>query len=111
MKTIKLGSKEFEFNAFTPETFKLLEKNIKLLTINPSKEEGKSDIGDVILFLLIAIFGDEDKAMEEGLKLQEIDQKNVTEEQLNCALDVLNEMNERFCSAIKMRKMLFGHIL
>ena len=99
MKTIQLGNKEFQLGELTLETINLLVQKSNLLKLLPSNAEGKTEIGDAILYILIAVFGDEDRAMEEGLKLQETDQKNVTEQQFNYALDVLNEMIDNFNQA------------
>lgn len=92
MDRIKIGNRTFFLGMITPKTLNSLEGQIKGLTISDPDSEGKTDIGDAILFVLTAIFdGDEEKAFEIGQELAETEIENVRIEQLIEAMEMIRK--------------------
>lgn len=90
MDRIKIGNRTFFLGMITPKTLNSLEGQIKGLTIPDPDSEGKTDIGDAVLFILIAIFdGDEEKALEIGRELAQTEIDNVKIEQLSEAIELI----------------------
>lgn len=92
MDRIKIGNRTFFLGMITPKTLNSLEGQIKGLTIPDPDSEGKTDIGDAMLFVLTAIFdGDEEKAFEIGQELAETEIENVRIEQLIEAMEMIRK--------------------
>lgn len=90
MDKIKIGNRTFFLGAITPKTLNVLREKIKILKIPDVDSEGKTDVGDAILFILTAVFdGDEEKALEIGQELAKTEIKNVTIEQLIEAIELI----------------------
>lgn len=96
MDKIHIGKRTFFLGMITPKTFKVLEEQIKGLTIPDPDSEGKTDIGDAILFVLTAIFnGDEEKAIEMRKDLAQTEANNVKIEQLIEAVELIRKRIEK----------------
>lgn len=96
MDKIHIGNRAFFLGMITPKTFKVLEEQIKGLTIPDLDADGKTDIGDAILFVLTAIFnGDEEKAFEVGKDLAQTEVDNVNIEQLAEAIELIRKRIEK----------------
>lgn len=92
MDKIRIGNRTFFLGMITSKTLNVLEERIKDLSIPDPDSEGKTDIGDAVLFILTAIFdGDEDKALEVGQDLARTEIDNVTVEQITEAIKLINE--------------------
>lgn len=95
MDKIKIGNRTFFLGIITSTTLKVLEKQIKGLTIPDIDSEGKTDVGDAVLFILTAIFdGDEEKAFEVGQELAQTEIENVRVEQLCEAVELIRKKLE-----------------
>lgn len=92
MDKIYIGNRSFFLGTIPPSTFAILTEKIKGLTIPDPDSEGKTDIGDAVLFILTAVFGgDEEKALEVGQELAKTEIENVTVEQLCEAIELIRE--------------------
>lgn len=95
MDKIKIGNRTFFLGAITPKTLNVLQEKIKGLTIPDIDSEGKTDVGDAVLFVLTAIFdGDEEKAFEVGQELAQTEIENVRIEQLCEAVELIRKKLE-----------------
>lgn len=95
MDKIIIGNRTFFLGIITSTTLKVLEEQIKGLTIPDIDSEGKTDVGDAVLFILTAIFdGDEEKAFEIGQELAQTEIDNVRVEQLCEAVDLIRKKLE-----------------
>ncbi len=95
MDKIQIGNRTFFLGIITSTTLKVLEEQIKGLTIPDIDSEGKTDVGDAVLFILTAIFdGDEEKAFEIGQELAQTEIDNVRVEQLCEAVDLIRKKLE-----------------
>ena len=95
MDKIKIGNRTFFLGIITSTTLKVLEEQIKGLTIPDIDSEGKTDVGDAVLFILTAIFdGDEEKAFEVGQELVQTEIENVRVEQLCEAVELIRKKLE-----------------
>lgn len=96
MDKIKIGNRTFFIGIITSTTFKVLEEQIKGLTIPDPAFDGKTDVGDAVLFILTAIFdGDEEKAFEVGQELAQTEIENVKIEQLIEAIEIIRRKIEK----------------
>lgn len=96
MDKIKIGNRTFFLGAITPKTLNVLQEKIKSLTIPDIDSEGKTDVGDAVLFILTAIFdGDEEKALEIGQELAITEKDNVKIEQLTEAIEIIRNRIEK----------------
>lgn len=90
MRKIKLGRREFEMMPLGVETVCLLKTKSETLGDDIGIDEnGKSDIGDVVLFVLIACFGNEHNAIQVGEMLAETEMGNITMDQATEALAIV----------------------
>lgn len=90
MDKIKIGNRTFFLGTITPKTLNALQEKIKGVTIPDIDSEGKTDVGDAVLFILTAIFdGDEKKALEVGQELAQTEIDNVGIEQLSEAIELI----------------------
>lgn len=55
MDKIYIGNRSFFLGTIPPSTLEVLTEKIKGLTIPEPDTEGKTDIGDVVLFILTAV--------------------------------------------------------
>lgn len=96
MDKIKIGNRTFFLGIITSTTLKVLEEQIKGLTIPDPASDGKTDVGDAVLFILTAIFdGDEEKAFEVGQELAQTEIENVKIEQLIEAIEIIRRKIEK----------------
>nr|DAT59408.1 MAG TPA: hypothetical protein [Caudoviricetes sp.] len=96
MDKIKIGNRTFFLGMITAKTLKMLEKQIKGLTIPDPDKEGKANVGDALLFVLTAIYdGDEEKAFEIGQELAQAEIENVRIEQLIEAIKMIRNRIEK----------------
>lgn len=96
MDKIKIGNRTFFLGAITLKTLNVLQEKIKGLTIPDIDSEGKTDVGDAVLFVLTAIFdGDEEKALEIGQELAQTEIENVRIEQISEAIRLIRERIEK----------------
>ncbi|WP_294590829.1 hypothetical protein [uncultured Bacteroides sp.] len=96
MDKIIIGNRTFFLGIITSATLKVLEEQIKGLTIPDIDSEGKTDVGDAVLFILTAIFdGDEEKAFEVGQELAQTEIDNVKIEQLIEAIEIIRRKIEK----------------
>ncbi|HJH46033.1 hypothetical protein NXX36_19520 [Bacteroides fragilis] len=92
MDKIYIGNRPFLLGTIPPSTLEVLTEKIKGLTILDLDSEGKTDVGDAILFILTAIFdGDEEKALEVGQELAQTEIENVKVEQLCDAIELIRK--------------------
>jgi len=95
MDKIYIGNRSFFLGTIPPSTLEVLTEKIKGLTIPEPDTEGKTDIGDVVLFILTAVFGgDEKKAFEAGQELAQTEIDNVRVEQLCEAVELIRKKLE-----------------
>lgn len=95
MDKIKIGNRTFFLGIITSTTLKVLEEQIKGLTIPDPTSDGKTDVGDAVLFILTAFFdGDEEKAFEVGQELAQTEIENVRVEQLCEAVELIRKKLE-----------------
>lgn len=96
MDKIIIGNRTFFLGMITPKTLNVLQERIKGLTIPDIDSEGKTDVGDAVLFVLTAIFdGDEEKALEVGQELAQNEVDNVKVEQLCEAIVLIRQRIEK----------------
>lgn len=90
MDKIYIGNRSFFLGTIPPSTLKVLTEKIKGLTIPDPDSEGKTDVGDAVLFILTAVFGgDEEKALEVGQELAQTEIENMKVEQLCEAIELI----------------------
>lgn len=90
MDKIYIGNRSFFLGTIPPSTLAVLTEKIKGLTISDPDSEGKTDIGDAILFVLTAVLGgDEEKVLEVGQELAQTEIENVKVEQLCEAIELI----------------------
>ena len=95
MDKVYIGNRSFFLGIIPPSTLAILTEKIKGLTIPDPDSEGKTDIGDAILFILPAVFGgDEEKALEVGQELAQTEIDNVRVEQLCDAIELIRKKLE-----------------
>lgn len=95
MDKIHIGNRTFFLGMITPKTLNVLQEKVAYLTIPDIDSEGKTDVGDAVLFILTAIFdGDEEKALEIGQELTQTEIENVTIEQLCEAIELIRKKME-----------------
>lgn len=95
MDKIYIGNRPFLLGTIPSSTLEVLTEKIKGLTIPEPDSEGKTDIGDAVLFILTAVFGgDEEKAFEVGQELAQTEVENVKVEQLCDSIELIRKKLE-----------------
>lgn len=98
MKKVKLGRREFELMQFTTERVNLLISQFKTLGKECLilGEDGKCEVGKVILFVLIACIGNEHNALQVGEMLIETEGEYIKMEQLTEAFSIIRKAMEEW---------------
>lgn len=95
MDKIKIGNRTFYLGTITPSILSIIKEKIESVSIPDPGEDGKTDIGDALLFVLTVIFdGDEDQALKTGQELTETEIQNVRVEQLIEAFQLIRRKTE-----------------
>ena len=97
MNIIKIGRREFPLNGLSLKTVEQLQKKLKNLSIAEPDAHGQTDIGDVLMLVLIAVYdGDEKQAYQTGMELAREEAPYVEIEQLLDAVQLVTKEMERF---------------
>ena len=95
MDKVKIGNRTFYLGTITPSVLSIIKEKIESVSIPDPAEDGKTDIGDALLFVLTVIFdGDEDLALKTGQELAETEIQNVKIEQLTDAFQLIRKRIE-----------------
>ena len=97
MNKIKIGRREFPFNGLSLKTVERLQKKLKDIALADPDSNGQTDVGDVLMLILIAIYdGDEEQAYKTGLELAKEEVAYVEIEQILEAVNLIKEEMGKF---------------
>nr|DAN18507.1 MAG TPA: hypothetical protein [Bacteriophage sp.] len=94
MKTIVLGRKEFQIGSITIGAIDKFIEKMSTMEKPVLDKDGKVDIGDVIHFILLVVYEDENKAFRVGKELISEDPEFITLDQVQKAIEVICESTQ-----------------